>query len=62
MNKTIKELQAQGLSKSLIYEALKTVLPFSKQYQKNRRIFTEKDVEIFEYYKNYGSEKTVLKF
>ena len=62
MNKTIKELQAQGLSKSLIYEALKTVLPFSKQFQKNKRFFDEKDIEIFEYYKNYGSEKTVLKF
>ena len=62
MQKTIKELQAQWLSKNLIYEALKTVLPFSKQFLKNKRIFNEKDIEMFENCKQFGIEKTVLKY
>ncbi len=62
MYQTIRELQAQWLTKSLIYESLKSPLPFSKQFQKNRRIFNELDIEIFQYYKIYGSENTVLKF
>ncbi len=62
MNYTIKDLQAQWLSKNLIYEALKTVLPFSKQFKKNKRIFDEKDIEMFQDFKNLGLEKTVLKY
>jgi len=62
MQYTIKDLQAQGLNKSLVYEALKTVWTFSKQFVKNKRVFDEKDIEIFKYYKQFGSEKTVLKF
>jgi len=62
MQKTIKELQAQWLSKNLIYEALKTVLPFSKQFLKNKRIFNEKDIEMFENCKQFGIKKTVLKY
>ena len=62
MQYTIKDLQAQGLNKSLVYEALKTVWTFSKQFVKNKRVFDEKDIEILKYYKQFGSEKTVLKF
>jgi len=62
MTHTIKDLQAQGYSKTLIYEVLKTVWTVSKQFIKNKRVFDEKDIEIFKYYKLFGSEKTVLKF
>ena len=62
MQYTIKELQTQWLSKNLIYEALKTVLPFSKQFLKNKRIFDKKDIEMFEKCKQFGIEKTVLKY
>lgn len=62
MNYTIKDLQAQGYSKTLVYEALKTVWTFSKQFVKNKRVFNENDSEIFKYYKQFGSEKTVSKF
>lgn len=62
MNYTIKDLQAQGYSKTLVYEALKTVWTFSKQFVKNKRVFNENDIKIFKYYKEFGSEKTVLKF
>jgi hypothetical protein len=44
----------------LIYEALKLDLPFSKQFQKNRRFFNEKDLEMFLYFKQFGYRKTVL--
>ena len=62
MQYTIKDLQAQGLNKSLIYEALKTVWTVSKQFIKNKRVFDDEDIKIFSYYKEFGSEKTVLKF
>jgi len=62
MQYTIKELQVQGLNKTLIYEALKTVWTLSKQYIRNKRVFNKNDVEIFQYYKQYGSFETVKKF
>ena len=62
MTHTIKDLQAQGYSKTLIYEVLKTVWTVSKQFVKNKRVFDENDIQIFKYYKQFGSEKTVLKF
>jgi len=58
----IKDLQTKWLSKNLIYEALKLDLPFSKQFQKNRRFFNEKDLEMFLYFKKFGYEKTVLMY
>ena len=62
MTYTIKDLQAQGYSKTLIYEVLKTVWTVSKQFVKNKRVFDENDIEIFKYYKQFGSEKTVSKY
>ena len=62
MTYTIKDLQTQGYSKTLVYEALKTVWTFSKQFVKNKRVFNDNDLKIFQYYKQFGSEKTVLKF
>ena len=62
MTYTIKDLQTQGYSKTLVYEALKTVWDFSKQFVKNKRVFDDNDLKIFQYYKQFGSEKTVLKF
>jgi len=62
MAHTIKDLQAQGYSKTLIYEVLKTVWTVSKQFLKNKRVFDDNDLKIFQYYKQFGSEKTVLKF
>ena len=37
-------------------------MPFSKQFNKNKRFFNQEDVEIFKYYKIYGHQKTVLKY
>ncbi|CAC9544500.1 hypothetical protein [uncultured Gammaproteobacteria bacterium] len=37
----------------MVYEALKNSLPFSHELIKNRRIFNEKDLEIFKYYKDF---------
>lgn len=62
MHHTIKDLQAQSYSKTLIYEVLKTVWTVSKQFVKNKRVFDDNDIQIFKYYKEFGSEKTVLKF
>ena len=62
MAHTIKDLQAQGYSKTLVYEVLKTVWTVSKQFIKNKRVFDDNDLKIFQYYKQFGSEKTVLKF
>ena len=62
MTHTVKDLQVQGYSKTLIYEVLKTVWTVSKQFVKNKRVFDENDIQIFKYYKQFGSEKTVLKF
>lgn len=61
MDYTIKELNQQGISKSLVYEALKNSLPFSNIFIKNKRIFNEKDLEIFKFYKEFWLEKTVSK-
>jgi len=58
----IKDLQSQGLSRNLIYEALKFDLPFSKQFQKNKRFFNEKDLEMFLFFKQFGYEKTILMY
>ena len=62
MTYTIKDLQAKGYSKTLVYEVLKTVWTVSKQFVKNKRVFDDNDLKIFQYYKQFGSEKTVLKF
>jgi len=62
MNYTIKELHTSNISKNLVYEALKTSLPFSKQFIKNKRVFDENDFEIFKYYKQFWENKTVSKF
>jgi len=62
MQYTIKDLQTQWLSKNLIYEALKLDLPFSKQFQKNRRFFNEKDLEMFLFFKQFGYEKTIVMY
>lgn len=62
MNYTIKDLQSQNISKNLIYEALKTPLPFSRDFIKNKRVFNKNDFEIFKYYKQFWKDQTVLKF
>lgn len=62
MNYTIKDLHVSNISKNLVYEALKTSLPFSKQFIKNKRVFNENDFEIFKYYKQFWENKTVSKF
>lgn len=51
MQYSIKDLETQGISKNLVYEALKTGLPFSKDFIKNKRVFSETDVELFRFYK-----------
>lgn len=62
MNYTIKELHTSNISKNLVYEALKTSLPFSKQFIKNKRVFDENDFKIFKYFKQFWENKTVSKF
>jgi hypothetical protein len=51
MQYSIKDLDAQGISKNLVYEALKNSLPFSKEFIKNKRVFNETDLELFRFYK-----------
>jgi hypothetical protein len=41
---------------------LKNSLPVSKQFIKNKRVFNEKDLELFKYYKVHGLEKTLTKY
>lgn len=53
-------LQAKGLNKSLIYEALKTVWTFSKQFLKNKRVFDDNDIQIFKYYKHFSNREEEL--
>ncbi len=59
---SIKDLISQWFSKNFIYEAIKQSLPLSKQFEKNKRFFDEKDLEILIFYKQFGFEKTVLKY
>jgi hypothetical protein len=51
MQYSIKDLDTQGISKNLVYEALKNGLPFSKEFIKNKRVFNETDLELFRFYK-----------
>lgn len=51
MQYSIKDLETQGISKNLVYEALKNSLPFSKDFTKNKRVFNETDLELFRFYK-----------
>lgn len=51
MQYLIKDLEKQGITKSLVYEALKNSLPFSKGFIKNKRVFNETDLELFRFYK-----------
>ena len=60
MKYTIKDLQAQWLSKTLIYEVLKTVPTISKEFIKNKRIFNDNDLKIFKYYKEFWKEATIF--
>jgi hypothetical protein len=46
----------------LIYEALKLNIDFSKQFIKNKRVFNENDFKVFQFYKQFGAEKTVIEF
>jgi len=51
MQYSIKDLEAQGVNKNLVYEALKNGLPFSKDFIKNKRVFSETDLKLFLFYK-----------
>ncbi len=59
---SIKELNQQWISKTLVYEALKNGLPFSKDFIKNKRVFNENDLELFRFYKTNGLEKTLSRY
>lgn len=48
---SIKDLEAHGINKNLVYEALKNSLPFSHEFIKNKRMFNETDLELFRFYK-----------
>lgn len=37
-------------------------MPISKQFIKNKRVFNEKDLELFKFYKVYGLGKTLAKY
>ena len=59
---TIKDLQKKWINKNLIYEALKLNINFSKQFIKNKRVFNENDFKVFQFYKQFGAEKTLKEF
>lgn len=62
MQYSIKELDKHWISKNLVYEALKNSLPFSKEFIKNKRVFNEQDLKLFEFYKFNWLEKTTSKY
>lgn len=62
MQYTIRELWEKGISKTTVYEALKTGLPFSSDYIKNKRIFTKEDLEVFKYFKEFWHKKAIEKY
>lgn len=62
MQYTIRELSEKGISKTTVYEALKTRLPFSNEFIKNKRIFTAGDLEIFLYFKDFWAKRTIDKY
>lgn len=62
MEYTLKDLGKHWINKSLVYEVLKNSLPVSKQFIKNKRVFTDKDQELFKYYKAHGLKKTLAKY
>ena len=62
MEYTLKDLSKHWINKSLVYEVLRNSLPISKQFIKNKRVFNEKDLELFKFYKVNGLEKTLAKY
>lgn len=62
MQYTIKELWEKGISKNTVYEVLKNSLPFSNEFIKNKRVFNDKDLEIFTFYKDFWLNKAVERF
>lgn len=62
MQYTIKELWEKGISKNTVYEVLKNSLPFSNEFIKNKRVFNDKDLEIFTFYKDFWLKKAIERF
>lgn len=62
MQYTIKELWEKGISKNTVYEVLKNSLPFSNEFIKNKRVFNDKDLEIFIFYKDFWLNKAIERF
>lgn len=62
MQYTIKELWEKGISKNTVYEVLKNSLPFSNEFIKNKRVFNDKDLEIFIFYKDFWLKKAIESF
>ena len=62
MTYSIKDLNQHWISKNLVYEVLKNSFPISEYFIKNKRFFNDKDLEIFNFYKQFGVLQTVSKY
>jgi len=51
MKYSIKELSSHSISRTLVYEVINSNITVSKQFLKNKRLFDDKDLEIFKFYK-----------
>jgi len=51
MEYSIKDLNQQGISKTLVYEILKNSFPVSSIFLKNKRIFNDSDLKLFLFFK-----------
>jgi len=59
MEYSIKDLNQQGISKTLVYEILKNSFPVSSIFLKNKRIFNDSDLKLFLFFKENWLDKTI---
>ena len=62
MKYSIKDLNQEWISKNLVYESIKNSLPLSNNFVKNKRFFTDKDLEVLQFCKQFGVLQTVSKY
>lgn len=62
MQYTIKGLNNEWITKTLVYEVIKNSFPISNTMIKNVRYFNENDLEIFKHYKQFWFENTAEKY
>ena len=62
MKYSIKELSSHSISRTLVYEVINSNITVSKQFLKNKRLFDDKDLEIFKFYKYQWLKATIEKY